>query len=94
MSRLDRDIAAVQAALARTEAKLAGMLEALGPDQCPCCAGAAYGGTDGPYDRLGRKQDRQEAWLRVLLARRSGDAQERAKAFTAYGELTKPRPDR
>lgn len=62
-------IAALRNAIFRTEEELSHLSAALGPDQCPCCVGAAYGGTIGPYDTLERKLDRQLAWLDVLLAK-------------------------
>jgi hypothetical protein len=86
--RLKHQIADLRRALAVTEDRLVAMAAALGPDQCPCCVGAAYGGTIGPYDRMLRKQMRQEGWLRVLLARQGKDPVELAKASKAYGEIT------
>jgi hypothetical protein len=59
----------------------------LGPDQCLCCVGAAYGGTVGPYDTLSRKLDRQRAWLDVLVAKDENDAKSLAVASVRYGKI-------
>lgn len=68
---------ALRIAIVRTEEELSRLSAALGPDQCPCCVGAAYGGTTGRYDTLERKLDRQLAWLDVMLAK------------SGYGDLRK-----
>lgn len=70
--RIKDQIQLVRSALFRTEEELARLAIALGPDQCPCCVGAAYGGTIGKYDTLMRKRDRQEAWLKILTTKTSG----------------------
>lgn len=76
----------LRAAIARSEDDLRRMRDALGPGQCPCCVGAAYGGTVGPYDTLARKRDRQDAWLRVLLAK-AGAAGDLSMASAAYAKI-------
>lgn len=55
----------LKAAIQRNENELDRMGREAGTD-CPCCFGAAYGGTDGPYDKLERKLDRQYARLKIL----------------------------
>jgi len=67
--KLTSHIRELQAAIFRSEDEMQRMRNALGLDMCPCCVGAAYGGTIGPYCKLERKRERQEAWLRVLTAK-------------------------
>lgn len=76
----------LRAVIVRSENELQRMRDALGPGQCPCCVGAAYGGTVGPYDTLARKRDRQDAWLRVLLAKADAPG-DLPRASAAYARL-------
>lgn len=91
---LAASIAKLQAAIFRSESQLAALALALGPDMCPCCVGAAYGGTAGPYDTLQDKLERQEVWLDVLLAKQAGDIEELRRASERYGKLTRDRARR
>lgn len=84
---LTSHIQELQAAILRSEEEMYRMRVALGPDMCPCCVGAAYGGTIGPYCKLERKLDRQEAWLRILVAKVKGDDVEVHEAGAVYSKL-------
>ena len=81
----------LRAAIARSEDALARMsAEAQERGICQCCVGAFYGGTEGRYDRLAAKIDRQWGWLAVLLAKRGqGDLQ---AASRRYQKLARHRP--
>jgi hypothetical protein len=87
-------IETLQRAIARTEERLQELSKAM-PDTCPCCLGAAYGGTNGPYMKLEEKLDRQEAWLEVLLAKphKNTDPARWERAVKHYTALTYDRTE-
>jgi len=51
---------------------------------CPCCVHAALGGSDSPYDKLLRKQERQ-AWQIALTYAKLGDLGHALRWFSETG---------
>lgn len=74
----------LEAAIARVEDELEEMRTAHAiKGGCPCCVGAAHGGTVGRYDRLAAKLIRQEEWLAVLIDRERSAVRRLAKSRAA-----------